>query len=323
MAFCDFVVKFNPEVDTAEDVAKRIIYSVWVKRIHHNKPVTIFLGGDSGEGKSMTAVKLQETIGEMVGFDAQAHLAAMNVMTPLEYPQKLEALLHDKALKKVNIITIHEAREVVRAKNWQSFMVQAIADVNQQARQIKPLMTVVVSQFIRDISADMRYTLQFYCIARRPKGKKTRLYINVLWKDDRDLEKPRLRKRKLSGYLKYPDGRMQRFVPTFLEMSLPSKESQEALKRLDREAKVDIVRGKMQRLVDEMKAEANLRTDKVKAMLEFYGKNQEQLSSIGKRYRGSWRMTPEARTMHGIDIAEAKRFEESIVKVIRGKSDEI
>lgn len=317
MAYCDFVVKYDPEKDGSEDLTKRILYSIWVKRIKHNKPVNAFIGGDSGEGKSLTVLRLQEILCEIQGFDAFDVMPAMNVFTPIEYPEKLDKLLYDKSLKKVNILAIHEARDVVRAKNWASFMVQAIADVNQQARQVKRMMSFIVSQFIRDIAADMRYTLQYYCIVRRPKGKKARLYINVLWKDDRDLERPRLRKRKLSGYLKYPDGRMQRFVPQYLEMNLPRKQTVKLFEDLDREAKSKIIRRKLDRLIDEMKAEVGVESDKVTQMVDYYQKHPEHLATLGKRYRGTWKINPEVRDMHGISTLQAQTFERKITAVLK------
>lgn len=317
MAFCDFVVKYNPDIDKPEDITKKILYSIWVKRIKHNKPVNAFIGGDSGEGKSFAVLRLQEILGEIQAFQASAYVQQMNVFTPLEYPQKLDGLLYDKTLKKINIIAIHEARDVVRAKQWMSFMVQAIADVNQQARQVKRLITLIVSQFIRDIAVDMRYTLQYYCIARRPKGKPTRLYINVLWKDDRDLERPRLRKRKLSGYLRFPDGRLKRFVPQYLEMSKPKKETIALFEAFDREAKSQIIRRKLDRLIDEMKAEVGSQSDKVESMLKYYKQHPEHLDTLGKRFRGSWRLRPEVKTMHGLDRFQAEQFEKAMAEHLK------
>lgn len=318
MAFCDFVVNYDPDKDSSEDLTKRILYSVWVKRIKHNKPVTAFIGGDSGEGKSESTLRLQELLCEIQGLDHRKLMEAINVFTPLEYPKKLDGLLFDPELKKANMITIHEARDIVRAKNWQSFMTQAVADANAQARSIKRLMTFIVSQFIRDITNDMRYTLNYYCIVRRPKGKKARLYINVLWKDDRDLEKPKLRKRKLSGYLKYPDGRYQRFVPQYLEMSRPAKATREEFEELDKMAKADILRKKLDRLLQEMRVEVGIESEKVEAMVVYYTKHADQLTNVGKMYRGKWMMTKEAREMHDLTEHQSKRFE----KLIREKMKE-
>lgn len=309
MAWCDFVIKLESDDVSSEEITKRILYSVWVKRIKHNKPVNAFIGGESGEGKSLSVLRLQELLCVIQKLDHKEIMTSINVFTPLEYPNKLDGLLYDKQLKRANMITLHESRDIVRAKNWQNFMTQAIADVNAQARSVKRLMTFVVSQFIRDITTDMRYTLNYYCIVRRPKGRKARLYINVLWKDDRDLERPRLRKRKLSGYLVLPSGRYKRFVPQYLEMNLPDKETVKLFEQLDREAKQAIIRRKLDRLLTEMKADIGIESEKIEAMIAYYKKWPDQLSAIGKRYRGKWKVTPEGAEIHGLSKVEAQNFE--------------
>jgi hypothetical protein len=250
----------------------------------------------------------------MQGLKLVDYLDAINVYTPLEYPTKLDALLFSKELKKVNLICMHEAREVVKAKNWQSFLTQSIADVNAMSRSVKRLCIIVISQFIRDITSDVRHTINYYIKASRPKGRSTRLYFNVIWYDDRDLEKPKIRKRKLSGYLVYPDGRYRRFVPKYLEVSKPSKEAIERFEKSDYEAKAGIIRKKLNKLIKEMQLDISdaKENKKIDSMVNWYMKNQENIFTIGKRYKGAWKLTPEAKQMHDLDDREAKQFEEKL-----------
>lgn len=312
MAFCDFVVKYDPLTDTSEELTKRILYAVIIKRLKYNKPAVMFIGGESGEGKSFTALRLQQLLLEIQGLSLDQYIHNINVYQPIEYPQKLDKLLYDKDLKKVNIICMHEAREVVKAKNWQSFLTQAVSDVNAMSRSIKRLCVMIISQFIRDITNDIRYTLNFYCVVRRPKGKHARLYINVLWKDDKDLEKPKLRKRKLQGYLLMPNGSRRRFMPEYLELKQPKKEIVEAFETADREAKTLIIRSKLNKLVSEMKQELGEESTKINSMVEFYTTHQESLQLIGKQYKKGWRLRPEVRSMHDLDPNEVKVFESKL-----------
>lgn len=309
MAHCDFVVKYNKKKDTMEDIVKRILYSVIIKRIKAKKPVVWFMGGDSGEGKSYTAIKIQELLMEVQGLDIRKNFNDINVYTPIEYTRKVDNLLFNKNLKKVNIVCMHEAREVVKAKLWQTFITQAIADINAMSRQIKRLCIIVISQFIRDITTDMRYTLNFYSIIRRPKGKPARLYINILWKDDRDLEKPKLRKRKLSGYLQDETGRYIRFVPQYLELGKPSKDLCEIFEKSDFEAKTTIIRKKLNKLEGEIKAEMNIIDRKVEDIVDWYIKNPESISLVGKKWRGKWKLKKEAAKIHDLNQGETRTFE--------------
>jgi len=325
MAFCDFVVRFNPSTDSPLNLTKRILYSVIIKRLKAKKPTVCFIGGDSGEGKSLSSLTLMKILLECQGLNIKDYVNDINVYTPIEYPKKIDALLNinkskeNERLKKVNVICVHEAREVVKAKNWYSFINTAISDVNAMSRSIKRLAIFIVSQFIRDISTDIRYTLNYYMIVRRPKGKKARLYINVLWKDDRDLEKPKLRKRKLSGYLVYPNGKYRRFVPQYLELSQPDKELVEIFENQDREAKVSIIRRKIDKLIKEMTIDMDLKNTKLNSMVDYYSTNTENLSLIGKQYKNKWRIKPDIRKMHDLTKKEAQDFEIQLNKKLKEK----
>jgi ABC-type dipeptide/oligopeptide/nickel transport system ATPase component len=88
--------------------------SLFVKRLHHKKPSITGIFGGSGEGKSWTSLKIQKLIADMEGWDINKHLKDVNVFTPLEYPEKINKILHDKELKKVNIIVVHESRKTLK-----------------------------------------------------------------------------------------------------------------------------------------------------------------------------------------------------------------
>lgn len=319
MAFCDFVVKFDEEKEEPEELTKRILYSIYIKRLAANKPAITFIGGDSGEGKSFSALRLIELLYDIQGVDVNEFFEVSNVFTPLQYPEKIEKILFDKKYKKANLVCLHEAREVIKAKLWHSFITQAVADVNAMSRSIKRLGVFIISQFIRDITNDMRYTLNYYCIVRRPKGKRARLYINVLWKDDRDLEKPKLRKRKLSGYIVDKKGRYKRFVPQYLEMKKPSKEICELFDKLDTEAKSGIIKTKLARLMEEMQSEVGAESVKVEAMVNWYMKNPENLHTIGRRRKGKYIVKGEVQEMHGLSKDETVKFQNLLNKRLKEK----
>ena len=137
MAACDFVIRHDFATETPEALSKKILLSVIIGRLKHKKPAVIFFSGDSGEGKSYSALRFQEVLLELQGLDIMDYFDVCNVMVPLEYPDKLSKILYDKKYKKINVICMHEAREIVRAKNWQSFLTQAIADVNAMSRAMK------------------------------------------------------------------------------------------------------------------------------------------------------------------------------------------
>ncbi|QGH73223.1 MAG: thymidylate kinase [Siphoviridae sp. ctjeG17] len=310
--FIDFAVKWDSKTETKDVLVKRIFNALFLQRLKGKKPVVIFVSGDSGEGKSESALKIQEILCEMQGLDPVQYVDNMNVYTPLEYAHKLDALLFDKELKKLNILCTHEAREVVKAKNWQSFLSTAVSDVNAMSRAVKRICFITVSQFIRDITTDIRYTLNYYITINRPLGHKARMQIMVMWKDDSDLEKPKLRKRKIRGYIISPSGTRRLFSPTYIELSRPSKAMIEKFEQRDYDAKAVIIRKKLEKLVAEMKIEYETLNTKVEAMVEHYSKNPESLNLIGRRVRGKWKITDEVRRMHDLSNEDIKEFQNKL-----------
>lgn len=317
----DFVVDYDPAVDTSEVVTRRILAATFLRRLKHKKPVIMFIGGDSGEGKSIAALRLQQILLDIQGLDIKEYLNDINVYTPIQYPEKLKRLLFDERLKKVNIITMHEAREIIKAKLWYNFLNQAISDINAQARSVKRLMTIIISQFIRDISSDIRYTLNYYCKVQRPLGygKSARLTIYVLWKDDRDLEKPRLRKRYLQGYLRYPNGRLRKFIPSYLEISLPPDDVIKEFEQRDYEAKANIIKRKIDTLIKDMELELNVVTKKIDTILEYYTRNDEMVKLIGKQTKKGFKLRPDFKDMHELTTIEVEQFSQRLFKELEKK----
>jgi hypothetical protein len=312
----DFIVRYDPKTDSKEELSKRILYRMFIYPLKKKKPVIVFVSGDSGEGKSWGTLKIQEVLFEAQGIKLSDYLNDINVYTPLQYPEKIKALLFNKKLskcnnyKKVNMICMHEAREIVKAKQWQSFLAQAVGDINAQSRAIKRLTVWIISQFIRDITTDIRYTLNYYIKSYRSLATgRVRFTIYHLYKDDSDLERPRLRKYKIWGYLVYPDGRRIKFYPQHIYLSRPSKEVTDEFDKQDYESKHYVLERKINKLIYELKLELETSDTKVKAIVDYYTKNPELILLIGKRNRkNEFVVKPEIKTMHSLNNVEFDSF---------------
>src|SRR6056297_2838315 len=108
----DFCIRFNKfKGETETDIARKLLYTLIIKRIKAKKPTVWFIGGDSGEGKSSTALTIQNILCESMGIDLREVLETMNVLHPVEYPEKLDTLLYskDSIIKKLPFLCIHEA----------------------------------------------------------------------------------------------------------------------------------------------------------------------------------------------------------------------
>lgn len=316
----DFFIKYDPAVDTSNDLFNKILYVLYVKRIRGKKPAVTFIAGDSGEGKSETTLTIMHTILKLQRINTMDYINDINVYTPLEYPTKLNALLRDKRLKEPNVIAIHEAREAVKAKNWNTFINTAIADVNAMSRAIKPLAFFIVSQFIRDIDTSIRYTLTYYITTRRDTGGPVKIKIYKLWKDDRDIQNPVLRKMPVWGYLVYPNGKHRRYYPSDITVARAPKDLREIMETADREAKGGILKRKMDKLISEMQVEVGQQSNKIKSMVDWYAQTPERLTTLGKRNKnGNWKLHKEVMDMHDITPSEFQQFEKLLNTTLLSK----
>jgi ABC-type dipeptide/oligopeptide/nickel transport system ATPase component len=316
----DFVVDYNPEKDTAETLTDKIIYAVWVRPLKANFPRVIFIGGESGSGKSHTCINLMVRMLKMQGvYTGKELLSRVNVFNPVEYGEKLNALLYDKELKKVNVFAIQEGRQVVRAKLWHSLANQSIGDVNALSRSIKRIAFFILSQFIRDIDNDIRYTLNYYCKAERPINGKVKLYIKVMWKDDHDIEKPQLRTRNLRGYLRMPNGKYRRYSPPYMVIPRLDKETAQYVDDLDFQAKKDVLERRINTLMEQMKLEQGIENSKVPAIIKAYAQDIDNLRFLGKMFKGKWRLNETMVKAFNLSDKEKKELQKGVIETLKVK----
>lgn len=319
MRIPDFVVKYDRWKDTSEDLVDKILYFLYVRQIKGKFPVVTFISGESGHGKSWGALTLMYKLLKLQGIDMRKVNSIVNVHTPMQYPQKLQRLLSPKKfyedqeeiklIKATNVFCVHEARNLIKSKKWQDFVSQAVSDVNAMSRAIKRIAFFIVSQFIRDITTDVRYTLNYYGKCRRTVGESTKLYLSVMWKDDRDLEKPKLRKRKIWGRLISPSGKYKNYEPDYFILSKPPKEIRDQFDEEDYEAKGKIIHALMEKMIAKINTEFNMGEKKLEAMVKWYSQDIETLRKIGHMTkRGNWKFKPQVADAHDLTPSEFKEF---------------
>lgn len=322
MAICDFAIKYDPEKDDGITIFRKILYSTIVKKIKSNKPCVVFVSGGSGSGKSETTLFAEKELAGFFGWDIYKHVNDINIYTPLEYSEKMKKLLYDKDYKKVNIAAIHEARVLVNAKNWQSFTTRSVAHVNTMSRSIKRIVFFIISQYIRDISTDIRYTINHYWDIKREDGKPVKLNWYVMYSDDRDVEQPKLRKRKLRGYLIHPDGRYQLFKPDHFLIPRTDKVLSKAMEEADREAKKGIIEAQLEELFKEMSIKQDDKTEKLTKIVEWYTKSPDRLIQLGKlNRRKKWKIDKGAAMRHDLNKSEVDALEKMISKNISSRDE--
>lgn len=301
-------------------LAKRIICKLTLGRAKSNKPTVLLLAADSGEGKSYTALQLTTILLEQRGLKLEDYLNDVFVFLPKEYPEKIDALLHSKRLKKINVLVIDEAREVVKANLWHTFINQAISDVNAMSRGIKPIILIVNTQFIKDIDKKIRNTLTYYGVCHRPKDHPVQMVLHRIWKDDRDIENPRLKKRLIFGSYKTLDGENHVLFPRFI-FKKPKPNICELYEKMQFDAKSKLIRRKLDSMLKLMEAEFKDKFEKVDAMVEFYSENVDALKLIADYKRKKIVLKKQFLEMHDLTREEKNYFQEKLNEAIQKKSD--
>lgn len=311
MGHPDYVVHHDFKTESHEELTRKIIYSLIIRRIKNKFPTLIGIFGASGHGKSYATLKLQQILLELQGIDFITNINNMNVYIPIQYSEKLDRIINDKELKKLNILAVHESRTLISSKDWQSFTNRTIADVYNMQRAVKRIVTMLVSQYVKDISKDIRNSLTYYFECKRPNmsGGKTKLYMYRIYQDSRDLENPRIKKARIWGFIVDPKGRYRAHKPSYIELNKPPKEACKLFDEQDYLSKHKIIQRKLKELMDNFKAKLGEESDKIPEMIKFYGNKPENLSLIGKRVRGKWKLNKQFIMMHDLKRDEIKEFE--------------
>jgi len=326
-SFIDFIVDYYPEKESLEDLSQKILIHLFYNRHKANKPTVICVAGDSGEGKSWTVLTIVWILLRHVGIAFKDYVNDVIIYTPMEYRGKVDKLLHAKELKKIFVAVFDEARELIKAKRWQSLLNQVIADVNAMSRKIKPLVFFVVTQSIMDIDKATRHTVTYYAECYRPQGQRVRFDLRRIYKDTRDIENPKLKTRRIYGYVRiHKEGKKPKyefFMPTSFRFKSPPKEITDIYEPANFEAKSKIIRQKLDLMLNELDKDFKDTFSKVDSMVDWYVSHPDQLSLFVKRARGKVTITKDFKKMHELTDTEGKEFKKRLLEKLqeRGLAD--
>lgn len=306
----DFWIQHNPD---DEKKAIKILDYAFLYRTEKKKQTVLVLTGDPGEAKSSIAQALTEKLLKNRGIDYTPYVSDVTVYTPFEFPEKERRLLEDPELKHIPIMIIDEARLVVKAKNWQDFLNQAIADVFALQRRVKQLMLIIVTQDLGDIDKDIRRLVTYWGECYRPLNGSAELHLSRFYKDTKDPEKIKLKKRGLKGIVQMPDGRQRLEFPSTFIFRMPSKEVWAKYDEDNFKNKGTIIKQKLEEMMDRMKKDIGLKEkSRENVLLNYYltpEKYQELLFHFKTTNRGNYKLKQGAREILGLQPSEAKRFE--------------
>lgn len=316
--YIDFKINYNSD---PKIMGREILQHITVNRLEAKKPCTIFISGDSGEGKSSLGLKILSAVNDYYNIDTFETLHDSIVYLPTQYMTKFDNIVHWKMnnrldLKDAHVLIVDEAREVMAAKDWHTFVNRAIASCTVLSRRIKRMVFIIISQFITDIDSDMRHTLSFYAECMRPLSGRTRVTIERVWKNTFDLERPRLCKRPLVGWIAN-DGSMSKFYPHF-ESIMPEKKIFEKYDNESFKAKSKILKMRLEETIRRMEKHINI-YDKVENLVDFYIKNPGQLTTIVDPHYKIFRLRKQFKDMHDLTRTEQSEFQKRLEEKLKEK----
>ena len=310
----DFIVDWK---GTEEETLKEILTRLLLNDIKQGMPAIVVITGRSGSGKSYTAIKLQQWFYEEKGIKYQDYLKRNIVLSPLDYGRQIKAILNEPELKPIFTIQIDEGRFVVGAENWGTFVNTAISHVNASSRSVKVMLTIIVTQSLRDIDKKLRDCINMQIICRKESDGYVVVSFRIFWIDDSDVEKPKLKYRIPQGTIRFPNGTKQKIKLKWKPRVL-SKELSEPYEEMMVPIKNTIIGQKMDKLIQRLEKEiGNSQIGKAELIAEQLYNFPELRKKLGKLDNGSWRPNDAAKILFSLDEPDMKTMRKILTKKLK------
>lgn len=317
--YTDFIIR--EENLSKNELTEKIIERLSIARMKAKKPSSWLLTGDSGEGKSVDALAIANIVNEYFDVDTYDMLEPMIIYTPLEFSTKYDDILHNKNLRKLRISIVDEARELVSKNTWFTFLNHVINDTYALHREIKPMTNVFVTQYVGDVDRSTRYVINWYLKCSRPLKGQGSFKIYRLWKDDTDIERPRLRKRNVKGYISF-NGDNRHIKISRIKVNLPRREIFEEYKRLAHKKKSEILQIKFKIMNARIKKEMyGKRMDAIETLVDYYSSDESLLKFIGTFKNGNFILNDSFAVVHDLTNKETIEFKNRVLEKLKEKGD--
>jgi len=318
----DFMVHLKEGIKPSHEILSHLFKN----RLTVKKPCIIFLGGQSGEGKSWGALELMSVTFPEEVEDEETFTSKQIIYTPSEYKAKLEWILFSKEAKDKHVLIFMEARELIKSKLWFSIINQVIGDINAMSRTVKPLCFVILSQSIGDIDKDTRKTITFYGVCARPFKQNTRMSLYKVYLGT-FINRPLIMQRKIKGKVIYKDGKEEWWSLKKFVLSKPKESLTRTFEILDKKVKSGIIRKKLEKLDKTMMKDKPM-MGKLERLVEIITKDDDMRNIYTKRVKGGKikikkdhiDVLQETYNLSGFDLKELERmvnekYTEEVVKI--------
>jgi len=321
----DFQVKWQGDaISTANEIIKHLI----VNPLRSGMPITVALVGKSRVGKSVFAILIQDIIYKEYGDDFLDILEHVVLIKPVDYAAKVKSILKgDTPIhKRCRTLQMDEAKFLINSDDWQSLRNKTIRTVAATSATIKPIAFFIIAQMLGDIDSKTRRTIDYLFTITRSPGQKPKVVPYTFYEKIDDLDRVKIKPRRLTGLVEYPNGKFVQYTPTF-RPALPRQELLDKYHSFEAPDKRD----EIFTLLDDIEKEANTLSGKDKLKLkefaEYLVKNPDKLQEAGMlNKKGVWKFSKDAlgrynyssKEFKDIEFFVEKSFEEKRLKELRG-----
>jgi len=318
MAHWRFLVKYDGDIIKT---SKRIIHALVVNRVKRNKPCVICIVGKSGEGKSNVGLFISDATYELEGVDFADYVEHTVIMSALDFGNKTRKILRSKELKDAFIIMIDEAKATVNSQDWATAVNRTIAMVNSLSRAIKPMAIIVVAQSLKDIDRATRETIDYYIkVSRDDEGGHAKIY--EFWVDDRDLDRPKTKKRIVSGMIEDQQGNIQPYQLNKITFGKVRKEVWNKYNSIMYEAKDKLIEAEFENLDRYLQDKySNKEIERVVKIAEYLQANPQQINEYGIYKYKKWRLNDEFKRHFNLSDLQVKELEKNISQHLKGDTN--
>lgn len=318
MAHWRFSVKYDGDIFKT---TQRIIHALIINRVKKNKPCVICIVGKSGEGKSNVGLCISDAAYSLENIDFAKYIDKTVIMSALDFGEKTRAILRNKELKEAFIIMIDEAKATVNSQDWATAVNRTIAMVNSLSRAIKPMAIIVVAQSLKDIDRATRETIDYYIkVSRDDEGGHAQIY--EFWVDDRDLDRPKTKKRIVSGMIEDEKGNIQPYQLNKITFGKARKEVWQKYNAIMYEAKDKLIEAEFENLDRYLQDKySNKEIERVVKIAEYLQANQQQINEYGTYKHGKWKLNDEFKLHFNLSELQVKELQKNLSIFLKGDKD--
>lgn len=185
-----------------EELIKNELFDLWYTE-QKQKLLIVFIEGESGSGKSSLMLKLmyefEKFASQRDGKEFKFDIEKQIIYTPIEYSHKIQEWIRSDHYT----IGIDEARFLVSARTWQTFVNRIITEANATLRQLKHNnnnycgIIFINSQDFSDVDKSLRLTVN-YLIRIKPKGRKDMHRVVTIYEVIKLIDEKKILRKKLT-----------------------------------------------------------------------------------------------------------------------------